>query len=407
LLPKTADAVVIGGGVLGTSAAFHLANSGVQNIVLMDRGPIASGTTPFAAGQTGYLNNDRFALKFGAYCVEFFENFEKLTGQRIDFHQCGSFRVSLTEKYQADLDNRIAAAKELGDTVDMISHDRARQLVPTFNPPDGSQVLLIPRDGYVEPKSVAVAYAAAAVSRGVNIRTHINATGLDVANGQVKGVKTSEGVIETNWVVLAAGAWTRQFGQGLGLNLHTIPVRHQAYVTAPLPHVLSTQPIVRVTESQIYVRQEAAGLLVGGYGFRPLSFDMNEFPSDFEIPGLPADPVYFRQLADAATQFFPSLAEAVVIQERRGLPTVSPDGRLLVSESKQVRGLVVASACGVGGIDRSPGVGRVVADVVTGREPWLDPAVLNVERFGDEYAADAGLRVRCEHVYAHQYHDIY
>jgi sarcosine dehydrogenase len=407
VLPKKANVVVIGGGVLGTSAAFHLADAGVKSIVLLDKGPIAGGTTPFAAGQTGYLNNDRFALKFGAYCVEFFENFEKHTGQRIDFRQCGSLRVALTEEYQADLEKRIAAAKEIGDSVEVLTPARTQELVPTFHPPDGCQVLLIPRDGYVEPRSVAVAYATAAVRRGVTIHTRTSATGLEVANGRIQGVKTLEGVIATDWVVLAAGAWTRQFGQGLGLNLRTIPVRHQAYVTAPLPNVLAGQPIVRISEPQIYVRHEAGGLLIGGYGYRPLSFDMNQFPRDFEIPALEADPVYYRQLADAATKFFPALADAVVIQERRGLPTIAPDGRLLVAESQQVKRLIVASACGVGGIDRSPGVGRVVADVVTGRERWLDPSVLSADRFGDEFADDASLRARCEDVYAHHYHDVY
>ncbi len=208
-------------------------------------------------------------------------------------------------------------------------------------------------------------------------------------------------------MVLATGAWTRQFGQQLGLNLHAVPVRHQAFVTAPMANVLTAQPIVRFTEPQIYVRQEEQGLLVGGYGYEPLSFDMNDFPADFEIPALPADPVYYEQLTAAATKFFPSLRDAVVVKELRGLPTISPDGKLLVSESEQVAGLIVVSACGVGGIDRSPGVGRVVTEIVSGQQTWLSPSVLSVDRFGDNYASDTLLRSRCVDVYAHHYHDIY
>ncbi len=406
MLPKTADVVIIGGGVFGTSAAFFLADSGLKNVVLLDRGPIASGTTPFAAGQTGHLSTDRLVPEFGRYCIEFFENFEQRTGCAIDFHQCGSLQVAVTEKYQASLEKGLAEAKQNGDQAEIISPDRAKQLVPTFEPSEGCRILLIPRDGYVEPKSVAVAYASAAKDRGASIHTRTEATGLEITGGRVKAVKTSEGVIDTGWVVLAAGAWTRQFGKELGLNLRTVPVRHQAYVTAPLRGVSPAQPIVRIIEPQIYVRHEAAGLLVGGYGYRPLSFDMNVFPDDFEVSSLEADPVYFRQLADAATKFFPSLGDAVVIQERRGLPTIAPDGRMLVSESEHVGGLIVAAACGVGGINRSPGVGRVVADIVTGREPWIPPSALSADRFGDEYAADASLRAQCEEVYAHQYHDV-
>lgn len=407
VLPKSAKTVIIGGGVLGASAAFHLGDAGQRDVLLLDRGPIACGTTPQAAGQTGYLNVDRFAFEFGKYCIEFFENFEQRTGQAIDFRQTGSLRVALTEKFQNDLAARLKAAEDLGHNVEFISSERARQLVPTFTPPDDCRVLLIPRDGYVEPKSVAVAYAAAAKERGATFQTRVEATGLLVSNGRVTGVKTDEGTIETEWVVLAAGAWTRQFGQQLGLNLHTVPVRHQAYVTAPISGVLANQPIVRFTEPQIYVRHEAGGLLVGGYGYRPLSFDMNDLDPKFEISALEADPVYYQQLSNAARTFFPSLADATVVQERRGLPTISPDGRLVLSEPSGLRGLVVLSACGVGGIDRSPGAGRIVADIICEREPWIDPSVLSADRFGDNYAGDACLRAQCEEIYAHHYHEVY
>jgi len=406
-LPKSANTVIIGGGVLGASAAFHLSDAGQDDVVLIDRGPIASGTTPQAAGQTGYLRVGRFASEFGKYCIEFFENFEQRTGHAVDFRQTGSLRVALTEKYQNNLAVRLEAAENLGHHVEFISASRAKELAPTFHPTDDCRILLIPRDGYVEPRSVAVAFAAAAQDRGATVQTHVEATGLVISNGRVTGVRTSEGAIETKWVVLAAGAWTRQFGGKLGLNLRTVPVRHQAFVTAPIAGVLPGQPIVRITEPQIYVRHEAGGLLVGGYGYRPLSFDMNDFDRKFEIAALPADPVYYQQLRDVATKFFPSLANATVVQERRGLPTISPDGRLILSEPSGLRGLVLLSACGVGGIERSPGAGRIVADIITERQPWIDPSVLNVDRFGENYATDASLRAQCEEIYAHQYHEFY
>ena len=108
-----------------------------------------------------------------------------------------------------------------------------------------------------------------------------------------------------------------------------------------------------------------------------------------------------------ARRFFPALGGAVVVQERRGLPTIAPDGRLMVCESERVRGLVVASACTVGGIHHSPGVGRLVAEIVSGQQAWLPPSALSVDRFGEEYASDPSLRARCEEVYAHHYHEVY
>ena len=126
--------------------------------------------------------------------------------------------------------------------------------------------------------------------------------------------------------MLAAGAWTRQFAQRLDLDLKIVPVRHQAFVTAPIAGLTGREPVVRFVEDQIYIRPYDGGMLVGGYGFRPLSFDMDAFPNSFEIPALEADQVYYHQLKEVAAEYFPVLKSSLIVQERRGLPTISPDG---------------------------------------------------------------------------------
>jgi glycine/D-amino acid oxidase-like deaminating enzyme len=259
----------------------------------------------------------------------------------------------------------------------------------------------------VEPRSVAAALAAAARDRGVTIRTRVEVTAIEARDGAVRGVVTPEGQVETSWVVVAAGAWGRSLTRTLGVNLRSVPVRHQAFVTVPLEGVLPGQAIVRFTEPQVYCRPEGSGLLVGGYGYRPLSFEMDGFPPGFEIPALEADPVYYRQLTDAAAALVPCLRDAAVVQERRGLPTMSPDGRILVGEPNGVKGLIVASACLVGGIERCPGMGRLVAEIVTGRPTFVPLDALHLDRFGDAYANDAALRAACEELYSHHYHEVY
>ncbi len=331
-LPSEAQIVVIGGGVLGTSAAFHLADAGYENIVLLDRGPIAGGTTPFAAGQTAYLPANPALLPFTTYCIEFFEQFADRTGHPIDFQQHGSLRIALSDEHVAGLDVRLEAAASIGDQAERVTPQQAKALAPQLDVPDAAGILFAPRDGYIEPRSVAAGYAAGARDRGVAIYTRTPVTGVDVVDGSVRSVQTPMGAIQTQWVVLATGAWTRQFTQTLGLNIRAVPVRHQAFVTAPLSGVSASQPVVRVVDTQVYARPEAGGLLVGGYGYRPLSFDMNDFASRFEIPDLEADQVYYQQLTEAAIEAFPALRDAGVIQERRGLPTVTPDGQYLVSE---------------------------------------------------------------------------
>ncbi len=406
VFPTEAEVVVIGGGVLGTSAAFQLADAGQRNVVLLDKGPLANGTTPFAAGQTGYLKTDPAALEFSRYCVEFFENFEQRTGYPIDFRQVGSVRVALTEAYRADIEARVKAAESIGDHVEMLTPAELKKRVPTVALEQAAGILFVPRDGYVEPRSVAVAYAAAARDRGVAFHTRTDVTGLEIVDGRVRAVHTPRGTIKTAWVVLAAGAWTRQFAQQIGLNVKSVPVRHQAFVTAPIKGVLADQPIVRFTEPQLYIRNADGGLMVGGYGYRPLSFDMNDFPDDFAIPSLEPDRIYYDQLAEAAGEYFPALHDAVIVQERRGLPTMAPDGHFIAAELEQAKGLVVASACSVGGIHHSPGIGRVVADIITGRPAWAHGAALNADRFRSESDDDVRLRSQCETAYARMYLDV-
>ena len=400
-----ADVVVIGAGVLGTSCAFHLADAGVQNVVVLDRGTIGGGTTQFAAGQTGHLRSDRISLEFTSYCADFFENFEDKTGHAVDFHQYGSLRIALTEAYVTDLEQRVEAAKSIGQKTHYLSVPEALKLVPSLRLEPTAQILLSPRDGFVEPRSVAVAYAAAAIDHGARILTGTAVEDVLTSGGRVRGVQTSIGVIETERVVLAAGAWTRLLGERFGLNIQVVPVRHQLYVTAPLSCVREDQPIVRITEPQLYARQHMGGLMVGGYGYRPMSFEMEDFPEDFEIPALSADHIYYQEMHEAALPFFPDLEKVPIVEQRRGLPTMAPDGQSIASNVEGLDGLIVASACSVGGVLHSPGIGRIVADIVTDRPKWLPADGLSATRFGSEFDNNAHLREACEAVYARMYRD--
>lgn len=162
------------------------------------------------------------------------------TGYAIGFHQHGSLRIALTEHHLPGLHAHVEAATSLGDAVECLTPQPGRELVPALNVPDAQGILCMPRDGYVEPRSVAAAYTAAARDRGVTICTRTPTTGVDIVEGAVHTVHTMAGGIRTQWVVVATGAWTRQFCQHLGLNVRVVPVRHQAFVTAPLPVVRAT-----------------------------------------------------------------------------------------------------------------------------------------------------------------------
>lgn len=402
MLPSSTNIVIIGGGVLGTSAAFQLAKDGHQDILLLDRGPLANGTTPFAAGQTAYLSASPDRLPLTNYCLDFLENFAERTGYPIDFKQHGSLRIALTEAYLPELEAHQVAADGLGHELKSLTPKDAQELVPTLEVPEAKGIIFIARDGYVEPKSVAVGYASAARDLGVTIQTHTKVTNVDVTKGQVKAVYTNHGKVSTKQVVLAAGAWTRQLAQQFGLEIPVVPVRHQAYVTAPLVDVVPRQPIVRLIEPQIYVRPELGGLLVGGYGYRPTSFDMNDLPDHFEISALEPDFIYYNRLQHTAATYFPALQQAVVVQELRGLPTITIDARHLISTVAEIEGLIIATGCQVGGIQSSPAIGRMVADLISNQDSFGLLSTFAANRF-EAVCSDTQLRDQCETVYSNLY----
>ena len=202
--------------------------------------------------------------------------------------------------------------------------------------------------------------------------------------------------------MLAAGAWTRQLAQQFGLEIPVVPVRHQAYVTAPLVDVVPRQPIVRLIEPQIYVRPELGGLLVGGYGYRPTSFDMNDLPDHFEISALEPDFICYNRLQHTAATYFPALQQAVVVQERRGLPTITIDARHLISTVAEIEGLIIATGCQVGGIQSSPAIGRMVADLISNQDSFGLLSTFAANRF-EAVCSDMQLRDQCETVYSNLY----
>lgn len=406
MFTKQANIVIVGGGVIGTSTAFHLAEAGHEDIVVLDSGPIANGSTQFAAGQTAHLTSHKNGWPFSLYCTEFFENFGEKTGYPINFCQSGSIRIAMTEAYLHRVNEYVAAALELGEErVHLITAREAKEMAPLLElPEEPAGILYNGGDGYVEPKSVALAYVAGARDRGVKVHSHTRVTGIQIEEGEAKAVHTERGTIRANWIVLAAGAWTRQIAQQVGVNVASVPVRHQAYVTAPMREVDPKQPIVRVIEPQLYVRPEGGGLLVGGYGYRPISFDMDEFPKRFEIPSLEPDRIYYARLAETAARFFPILRHAIMVQERRGLPTITPDSGMIISQAPQAKGLVIASGCQVAGVAYSPAIGHIVTDLISGQQsPLTADMEFELNRFAHQYPTDAQLRARCEHVYGTMY----
>ncbi|MGQ4806676.1 4-methylaminobutanoate oxidase (formaldehyde-forming) [Candidatus Entotheonellaceae bacterium PAL068K] len=402
-MQREAAVLIIGGGIFGCSIAFHLAKKGQQNVVLLEKNALASGTTPLAAGLVPQIRVTEQLTRAMTYSIELFENFQAETGCPEVFQQVGSLKVATDDARVAELEAHIAIGRQLGIDIDFITPARAQDLAPILRPGGVKALTFAPRDGFVNPHQAAVGLATAAHRLGVTLHTHTRVTSITLGTDGRHRVNTERGEFHAPIIIDAAGAWTRLLGQEMGLWIPTVPVRHQYYITAPLPGVHPALPVIRFPDLGGYLRQEAGGLIVGGFETHPRSFDMQQQPAAFDIKDVPADMAVLQHFTTTFQPYVPVLAEAFIVAERRGLPTLTPDGDFLLSDIPGVPGFYVASGCCVTGISAAPVLGKLLAELIVDGTPSLDISSMHISRFGTEYEDTATLHRACEEVYGHYY----
>jgi 4-methylaminobutanoate oxidase (formaldehyde-forming) len=312
-------------------------------------------------------------------------------------------KVALTEERVRELEAHVALGKRLGIDIDFLSPEQAQRLVPTLRSEGVRAITFAPRDGFANPHLAAVGLATGAYRLGATIVTHTPVKGVTVNVGGEHIVHTDRDDFRTPVVVDAAGAWARCLGEEFGVRIPLTPVRHQYFITAPLPGVCSMQPVVRFPDLNSYMRQENGGLLVGGFESTPMSVDMRTLSPAFEIRDTPADTVVLEQFREALRPYVPILGEAFWVAERRGLPTMTPDGDFLLGDIPGVPGLYIASGCCVTGVSAAPVLGKLLAELLVDGRPSLDISAMHISRFGSVYEDNTVLRRACESTYAHYY----
>ena len=400
---QDAAAVIVGAGALGASVAFHLAKAGQPRIALIDKHDLASQTSPRAAGLTAQVRTTDIMTRLAMMAVKKIERFEAETGEPLVYHQSGSMKIARTPEHRAQLEREVARGRRLGLEIDLISVADARRLTPFLDGAGVQGITRTPSDLYLEPVQIPLGYARAAGRLGAALISNTAVTGIVTKNGAVQGVMTAQGLIRTPVVVDAAGAWTRLVAHMADGRVPVVPTRHQLLITEPIAGVAPTQPIVRVIDSNVYIRPEKGGLMLGGYEPDPVQVDAAALPAGFQIKDLTLDLAVLRRLADTVVTQFPVLREFKVREHRGGLPTMTVDGRHIVGPVPGIRGFFVASGCCVGGLSISPAVGEVLAEWILTGKPPMDLTLLAPDRFGPEYRLEEKLRAECRWQYAHQY----
>ncbi|NIK54565.1 NAD(P)/FAD-dependent oxidoreductase [Kribbella shirazensis] len=370
----TADVVIVGGGVMGTSIAFHLAEAGVERVLLLEKDQLGSGSTCKAAGGVRANFSDEVNIALGARSLEAFARFGERPGQEIDLQRVGYlFLLETFEQVEhfresTELQNRLQDTAGLPTR--MLSVDEAVSLAPVVVPDGLVGACFSPTAGHCTPESVVLGYASAARRLGARLVTGCEVLGIDAVGNQISVVRTSGGDIRTPTVICAAGAWSAQIGAMVGVDLPVVPLRRQIVVTEAIPGLPPRLPMTIDFGSTFYFHREGPRLLIG------LS-DPDEEPG-FHLGRTDA---WIPRLTEAMARRAPSLLDIGLSGGWAGLYEVTPDHNALIGEDGTVSRFLYATGFSGHGFLQGPAVGEVVRDLYLGREPFVDVRPLTAARF--------------------------
>lgn len=355
---------------MGVSIAHHLAAAGVADVVLLDKASLGSGSTCKAAGGVRAQFSDPVNITLGNRSLETFADFPARYGQEIDFHQVGYLFLLGDPAGVAAFEANVALQNDLGVPSRMISVAEAAAMSPLISTDGLLAAAYCPIDGHCTPESVVLGYATAARRGGATLLPHCAATGIDVHDGRIHAVHTERGVITTDTVICAAGAWSAQVGAWAGVDLPVTPLRRQILITEPVPGLDPDTPFTIDFDTTYYFHREGAGLLLG-------MSDPDETPG-FKL-GRSDD--WLPRLGETITRRTPSLADVGIASGWAGLYEMTPDHNALIGRAPDVDGFLYATGFSGHGFLMGPAVGEVMRDLYLGRTPFVDVTALGVERF--------------------------
>jgi glycine cleavage system aminomethyltransferase T/glycine/D-amino acid oxidase-like deaminating enzyme len=381
-LPGRARVVIIGGGVIGTSVAYHLAELGWTDVLLLEQGQLSCGTTWHAAGLIGQLRASENGTRLVQYSCELYERLERETGLGTGFRRCGGVTVARTPERMVQLQRTAAAAEAYQLECELISPQRAVELYPVMRADDLAGAIWLPGDGRANPTDLTQALARGARQRGVTIRERIRVTGIQTGQGAVTGVRTDQGDVEAEVVVNCAGQWAKQVGAMCGVTVPLHSAEHFYVVTDRVDGVHRDFPVLRDPDGYTYIKEEVGGLLVGG--FEPEAKPWvapDQLPYPFEFRLLDEDWEHFSILMDNAVARIPALAETGIKKFYNGPESFTPDNQFILGEAPELRNFFVGAGFNSVGIASAGGAGQALAEWITEGEPGLDMSAVDIRRF--------------------------
>jgi len=402
-LPTHARAVVIGGGIVGCSTAYHLARLGWREVLLLERAKLTSGSTFHAAGLVGQLRSNANITRLLKHSVDLYQRLEAETGQASGWKQSGGLRLACNPERMVELRRQASTARSFGLEMSLLSPGEAEALWPLMDASDLVGAAFLPTDGQANPSDITLALAKGARQQGVTIVEDCAVVAITAARGRVSGVETGEGAVRAEVVVNCAGQWARQVGALAGANVPLVSVQHQYLVSEPIEGVARDLPTLRDPDRLIYFKEEVGGLVMGGYEPDPKPWAVDGIPEGFHFSLLDADWDRFEQLMTQALARVPAFETAGIKQLINGPESFTPDGNFILGEAPELAGFFVGAGFNAFGIAGGGGAGRALAEWIAAGEPPMDLWPVDIRRFGQPHRSVEWVRSRTLELYGKHY----
>ncbi len=401
--PTQAKAVIIGGGIVGCSTAYHLARRSYGEVLLLERAKLTSGSTFHAAGLVGQLRANANITQLLKNSVELYDKLEEETGQATGWKMNGGLRLACNQERWTEVKRQATTARSFGLEMALLTPQEARELWPLMEISDLVGAAFLPTDGQANPSDITLALAKGARQAGAVIVEDCPVIGIAVAHGKVVGVTTAEGTIACEVVVDCAGQWAREVAALAGVNVPLVSVQHQYIVTEAIAGVARELPTLRDPDRLIYFKEEVGGLVMGGYEPNPIPWAERGIPEGFHYSLLDNDWDHFEQLMEQALFRVPALENAGVKEMINGPESFTPDGNFILGEAPEVANFYVGAGFNAYGIAAGGGAGQALAEWIADRVPPMDLWPVDIRRFGKPHGDIDWVRGRTLELYGKHY----
>ena len=380
-IPSQAQVVIIGGGIVGCSTAYHLTELGWKDVVLLERKRISSGTSWAAAGLLGQLWSTSPLTRLAQYGADLYAGLEAKTGQPTGYKRNGSIRVARTPHRRQEYMRSLGMARAFGIRMEEIDKEEAKRLVPMMETSDLTGIWYQPDDGVTNPEDTTQALAKGARMGGATIIENIKVEDIVLENKKIKSVKTDQGEIACEYVVNCAGMWGRDVGKMVGVSLPLAAAEHMHMTTEPMEGCYKEMPYVRDMDGYIYFKEEMGGLLMGGFEPYAKTWGVKGIPDNFEYTQLDEDWDQMDLFVENAIIRVPAFAEAGVTNLTTVPESFTPDTSYLLGEAPGVKNFYVACGMNSVGITSAGGAGMAIAGWIVNGHPEEDLWPVDVRRY--------------------------